>query len=181
MTDIRRARSLLSACALAMLFALPASAQEKGDAKAGGGGTVTTRTTQYDGWTVVCTEQPGQKVQNCNASFRVMNSKTQQNLLVWLFGYNAKGERLTEFRTLTEVQIQPGVVIDTGKGEPLRAAYVSCGVNGCQASLLLDDAAVKRLKGVEEVTVSMTRTDGQVINMKMKVTGIVPALKAIGF
>jgi invasion protein IalB len=181
MTNTRRAAPLIALCAMALLLVPMASAQDKEDAKKPEGGTVTTRTTKYDGWTVVCTEEPGKKTQNCSANFRVINSKNQQNLLVWLFGYNAKGERLAEFRTLTEVLIEPGVTVAVGEGDPLRASYVSCGAGGCQATLALDDAAVKRLRAAEEATVSMTRTDGQVIQMKMKVTGIAPAMKAIGF
>jgi invasion protein IalB len=86
----------------------------------------------------------------------VINSQNKANLLVWLFGFNAQGEKLTEFRTLTEVRIQPGVVVElegsaemraTYKdSEPLRAAYVACGTGGCQASLNLDDELIEQLR-----------------------------------
>jgi invasion protein IalB len=168
---------------LALLFCSPALAQTKGDAQtaAPAAGSVTTTTTRHNGWTVVCSRSDGQEADSCSANYRVMNSKTQANLFVWLLGRNAKGEKLAEFRTLTEVLIRPGVVIRLEEGDPLRADYVSCGAAGCQATLVLDLDTVERLMAAKTVTIDMTRTDGQIIQMKMDVSGIDAALTDLGF
>jgi invasion protein IalB len=192
MTASRAAASLLAAGGLALLLASTAVAQTKGDIEQpAGDSTVTTTTTRHGGWTVVCTRAANQEKEICNASFRVINNQNKANLLVWLFGLNAQGEKLTEFRTLTEVRIQPGVVVElegsaemraTYKdSEPLRAAYVACGTGGCQASLNLDGDMIERLTDAKTATISMTRSDGQVIQMKMDVTGIDLALRDLGF
>jgi invasion protein IalB len=192
MTASRAAACLLAAGGLALLLASTAVAQTKGDIEQpAGDSTVTTTTTRHGGWTVVCTRAANQEKEICNASFRVINNQNKANLLVWLFGLNAQGEKLTEFRTLTEVRIQPGVVVElegsaemraTYKdSEPLRAAYVACGTGGCQASLNLDGDMIERLTDAKTATISMTRSDGQVIQMKMDVTGIDLALRDLGF
>lgn len=182
MSPSRAAASLLAAGGLALLLASAAVAQTKGDVEQSGGDTsVTTTTTRHGGWTVVCSRAAGQEADNCNASFRVINNQNKANLLVWLFGFNAQGEKLIEFRTLTEVLIQPGVVVEIPDGEPLRASYVSCGTSGCQATLTLDDGMIESLKAATTATISMTRTDGKVIQMKMEIPGIDLALRDIGF
>ena len=180
-TASRAATSLLAAGGFALFLASTAVAQTKGDIDQPAGGATVTTTTRHGGWTVVCTRAAGQETESCNANFRVINSQTKANLLVWLFGFNAKGERLAEFRTLTEVLIQPGVVVAIDGDEPLRASYVSCGTSGCQATLSLDDDMIERLRNAKAATVSMTRTDGQVIQMKMEIPGIALALRDVGF
>ena len=180
---LRRPLALIAATALGLLLT-PALAQEttKTDNKKQQAPTqVTTTTTTFNNWTVVCSRTAEQKSANCGASYRVVNTQNQSVLLVWLFGRNAKGDKMTEFRTLTDVQIEPGVGIALEEGDPLRANYVSCATNGCQASLALDDDAIERLRSTKSATVSMTRLDGKVVQFKMDVAGMGAALKALGF
>lgn len=183
----RGALAALSAwrgCALA--FAIGATA-----AMAGAGGSlaekpaadakVTTTTTTYQGWSVQCTDSGQKDGKSCAASFRVIDQKSKGNLLVWLMGKNAKGEKLAEFLTLTDVLIKPGVGLSLDDAEPVRAEYVSCGGNGCKASLALDKALVAKFKSAKKARLDMTRLDGQVIQFTMDVTGISPAMAEIGF
>lgn len=142
---------------------------------------VTTTTTTYQGWSVQCTDSGKKDGKACAASFRVIDQKSKGNLLVWLMGKNAKGEKLAEFLTLTDVLIKPGVGLSLDDAEPVRAEYVSCGGNGCKASLALDKALVAKLKSAKKARVDMTRLDGQVIQFTMDVTGIAPAMADIGF
>lgn len=183
--QVRARRLPLLAVALIMACALPAgvSAQEEGGAaqQPADGKTVTTQTTTYKGWTVVCTSTEGAEEQVCSANFRVVNQQNNQNMLVWLFGRNPAGEPLAEFNTLTDVLIKPGVVIALDDGDPLKAGYVSCATGGCKASLALDKEIIGRMKEAQNVRVDMTRLDGQVVQFKFDVAGIESALAAIGF
>lgn len=176
-------RVSLAAMVSAGLFLTPAVAQEatKSDAKKAAPTQVTTTTTTFDNWTVVCSRTADQKSASCGASYKVVNNQNQSVLLVWLFGRNAKGEKLTEFRTLTDVLIEPGVGITLEEGDPLKANYVSCSTNGCQASLALDDDMIERLRNTKSATISMTRLDSKQIQFKMDVAGMGQALKALGF
>ncbi|WP_421694430.1 invasion associated locus B family protein [Aestuariivirga sp.] len=180
---LRRARLAITAAAGLGLLLTPALAQEtKTDNKKQTAPTqVTTTTTTFNNWTVVCSRTAEQKSANCGASYRVVNTQNQSVLLVWLFGRNAKGDKMTEFRTLTDVLIEPGVGIALEEGDPLRASYVSCATSGCQASLALDDDAIERLRTTKSATVSMTRLDGKEVQFKMDVAGMGAALKALGF
>ena len=143
--------------------------------------TVTTRTTTYSGWTVVCTEDAAKPEQVCSANFRVINKQNNQNILVWLFGRNAAGEALLEFNTLTEVLIKPGVVVVLDEGEPLRAEFISCGTAGCRATLPLDKEIIGQMKEAKKARIDMTRVDGKVIQLSFDIAGIAPALDDIGF
>lgn len=180
-TFLRRAS--LAALFGAGLVLTPALAQEstKSDAKKAAPTQVTTTTTTFDNWTVVCSRTADQKSASCGASYKVINSQNQSVLLVWLFGRNAKGDKMTEFRTLTDVLIEPGVGITLEEGDPLTANYVSCGTNGCQASLALTDDMIERLRKTKSATVAMTRLDGKQVQFKMDVAGMGQALKALGF
>lgn len=142
---------------------------------------ITTTTTTYQGWSVQCTDTGQKGGKACAANFRVIDQKSKGNLLVWLMGKNAKGEKLAEFITLTDVLIKPGVGLSLDDAEPVRAEYISCGGNGCKASLPLDKALVATLKAAKKARLDMTRLDGQVIQFTMDVTGIAPAMADIGF
>jgi invasion protein IalB len=164
-------------------FAASAVAQEGKSSleNEGAAKTVTTRTTSYNGWTVVCTESGDEAKKICSANFRVLNQKTRQNILVWLFGYNSKDEPLSEFSTPTDVLIEPGVAVTLDDGEPLKAEFVSCGTTGCKAVLPLDDSTIAAMKEAKRVKINMTRLDGQVIQFAFDIPGIDLALGDVGF
>lgn len=143
--------------------------------------TVTTRTTTYDGWTVVCTAAAGTDKRTCSASFRIMNKEKNQNILVWLFGRNAKDEPLMELVTPTDVLIKPGVALIIDGGEPVKAEFVSCGTRGCKAALALDEDGIELMRSAKSVRIDLTRLDGQVIQFNFDVPGIGPALSDLGF
>lgn len=184
-TGLRLPAALLAAAIFAGGCPPPAAlAQEAGKsdaAKSPGPSKVTTTTVTYDNWTVVCSRTADQKSPSCSASFRGINSQNQAVLVVWLFGRNAKGEKMAEFRTLTDVLIEPGLTITLPEGEPLKARFVSCGTSGCQAAMALDDDTIERLRPISSATLSMVRTDNQLIQFKLDLKGITQALKDLGF
>lgn len=153
--------------------------------KASRSGTVegesSTRTTKsFGGWTVVCNES-GEPVQRiCSANFRVINQQNKANVLVWLIGFNAEGELLSEFMTLTDVQIQPGVAVTLENGEALSANFVECTTRGCKARLVMNDTILSQLKASSNATIAITRLDGQVIQFQMQIPGVDQALAELG-
>ena len=143
--------------------------------------STTKRTTTYGGWTVNCSEtiEPPEKL--CSASFRIVDKQKNSNILVWLFGRNAKEKPLSEFLTLTDVLIEPGVVLTLDDGKPLRAGYVYCSSSGCKASIDLTKSLIQRLKTAKKAKVEVTCLDGKVIQFAMEIPGIDRALTDIGF
>lgn len=144
-------------------------------------GESSTRTTKnFGGWTVICNEsgEPVQRV--CSANFRVINQQNKANVLVWLVGFNAGGELLSEFMTLTDVQIQPGVSVTLENGEPLTANFVECSTRGCKARLVVSDKVLAQLKASSNATIAITRLDGQVIQFQMQIPGVDKALAELG-
>ncbi len=140
-----------------------------------------TRTTRsFGGWTVVCNEggEPVRKV--CSANFRVINKENNANLLVWLVGYNAEGQLLSEFLTLTDVLIQPGVAVTLQGGQPVTAPFVECSTRGCKARLGMSGDFVAQLKSATSATIAVTRLDGQIIQFQMEIPGIDEALAELG-
>ncbi len=160
-------------------------AQATGGKGARDGATVdnsnNTRTTRsFGGWTVVCNEggEPVRRV--CSANFRVINQQNNSNILVWLVGFNAEGELLSEFLTLTDIQIQPGVGVSLESGEAVTAPFVECSTRGCKARLTMSDSFLQQLKAASNATIAITRIDGQVIQFQMQIPGVDQALAELG-
>lgn len=142
--------------------------------------TVTTTTTTHGGWTVSCTETSNPAVKTCTASFRVFNKNSNQNLLVWVLGHDREGRLLAEFLTMTDVLVQPGVVVVLDNAQPVKADYVECTSKGCKARLVLSADLIKSLKGAKKARIDMTRLDGQVVQFTMDIPGIDLALRDLG-
>lgn len=142
--------------------------------------STTTTTTTHGGWTVTCSEAGNPPAKVCSASFRVINKQNNQNLLVWVFGRNKEGKLLAEFLTLTDVLVQPGVVVTLDDGKPIKADYVECTSRGCKARLEMTPNLVRQMKGAKKARIDMTRLDGQVIQFSMDIPGIDLALGDLG-
>src|SRR5690606_21895651 len=99
-------------------------------------------------------------VKTCTATFRVFNKNTNQNLLVWMLGKNREGRLLAEFMTMTDVQVQPGVVLVLDDAEPVKAPYVECTSRGCKARLELGGDLIERMKAATKARIELTRIDG---------------------
>src|SRR5690606_18608846 len=149
-------------------------------AQANGTNKTTTTTTTFGGWTVSCNEggTPPRKV--CSANFRVMNKENRANVLVWVIGFNAQGALLSEFLTLTDVQIQPGVNVTFDEGTPVKADYVECTTNSCKARLAMSPDLIRELKAASKSTIEMTRLDGQVLRFQMEIPGVGEAMAELG-
>ncbi|MER2535300.1 MAG: invasion associated locus B family protein [Rhizobiaceae bacterium] len=142
--------------------------------------STTTTTTTHGGWTVTCNEGGTPPAKVCTASFRVINKQNNQNLLVWVFGRNKEGKLLAEFLTLTDVLVQPGVVVTLDDGKPVKADYVECTSRGCKARVELTPNMVRQMKGAKKARIDMTRLDGQVVQFTMDIPGIDLALGDLG-
>lgn len=141
--------------------------------------TVTTTTT-HGGWTVTCSEGGTAPDKTCSANFRVINKKNNSVVLVWLIGRNKDGKLLTEFLTLTDIMIQPGVMVSIEEAKPVKAEYVSCTTKGCKASLDLTPQLVRQMKAAKKAKIDMTLIDGQAVQFAMDIPGIDKALVDLG-
>lgn len=143
--------------------------------------SVTTTTTAYGGWEVVCSKTSQQKTRKCAATYRVVNQQTKANLLVWVFGRNDKDEPLTEIYTFPEVLIAPGVAFTLNEAKPVVAPFVSCAGTSCKAAMAMDAAKIKLFKQAKAAKVAVTQNDGKVLTFNLDVSGIDAALKDLEF
>ncbi len=159
--------------------AKPAAAAETLMAQAATASTTTT-TTKHDGWTVTCNEggDPPKKV--CSANYRVIDKKSNSNILVWLIGRNAEGKLLAEFLTLPGVIIEPGVAVSLDETKAVKADYVSCSAKGCKASMELTPNLTRQLKAAKKAKIDITRIDGKVLQFSMDIPGVDAALADLG-
>ena len=144
-------------------------------------GVSTTRTTKsFGGWTVICNEggEPVKRV--CTANYRVINKQNNSNILIWLVGFNSEGQLLSEFLTLTDVLIPPGVSVTLEDNEPVTAGYVECTTKGCKARMNMSDELLSQLRSASNATIGITRLDGQLIQFQMQIPGVDQALAELG-
>lgn len=139
-----------------------------------------TTTQTYGGWSVVCNDSGDGQKPICTANYRVINTQTNSNILVWLIGRNAEGALLSEFLTLTDLLIQPGVVVTLEGAAPVKAEFVECMTNSCKARLEMTPEFVQQLKTAEKVTLDLVRLDGKVVQFGMDIRGADKALADLG-
>lgn len=178
-----KAAMLCGAVAVSLSLTASPRAQESDAAPAAGPGrqSVTTTTTAYGNWEVVCTKSSQDKRETCAASFRVVNQQSKANLLIWMFGRNDKGKPLTEIFTFPEVLIAPGVAVSLEGAAPLKAEFVSCSGTSCKAAMTLDTARIRQLKQAKTAKIAVTQNDGKVLTFNLDVAGLGPALGGLGF
>lgn len=158
-------------------------AQDNGQAPAAKAAprSVTTTTTAYGGWEVVCSKSSEDKARKCAATYRVVNQQNQANLLVWMFGRNDQDAPLTEVYTFPEILIAPGVVFTLDSGKTVTVQFVSCSGTSCKAGIALDAAKIKLFRQSKSAKVAVTQNDGKVLTFNLDVSGIDQALKDLDF
>lgn len=157
----------------------PAPAQQQQPQRA----PVRSETTPFDNWTMTCQEalpaagaKAGKKT--CWATMRVSDAKSQQVVLVWLIGRDAKDVPTISLQTPTGVLVRDGV--DVAIGQTVRKLpYQACDQNGCEASGPYDAAFAKDLAAAKEATVSFKARDGRQIAVKVSVSGADKLLAAL--
>lgn len=136
---------------------------------------VRSETTPYDNWTLTCQEalpaagaKAGRKT--CWASMRVSDAKSQQVVLVWLIGKDAKDEPTVSIQTPTGVLVRDGVDVALGRNVR-KLAYQWCDQTGCEASGPFDPVFARDLGGAREATISFKARDGRQVSVKVPVAG----------
>lgn len=139
-----------------------------------------TETVVYDNWTVTCRDGATRDAARiCSANLRVINNKTQQNLVVWEIGNDAAGKPAVALRVPLGVLTRPGVVLTVGSGKPHKFDYVLCDRQGCEAAGPFDNALARELGAAAEASVTIVATNGQPIAFKVPLKGIAQAVPAL--
>ncbi len=139
-----------------------------------------TETIVYDNWTVTCHDSLSKDAQrSCAANLRIVNNKTQQNLLVWEIGNDATGKPTFALRVPLGVLTRPGIVLTVGAGKPRKIDYVLCDPKGCEAAGAFDNTLSRELGGATEATVTFVAVNGQAIALKVPLKGITEAVPAL--
>ncbi|MCX5481597.1 invasion associated locus B family protein [Kaistia geumhonensis] len=184
--SVRNIRSAAAAVVAGVLLAgAPAEAQTPPPKpveapKAAASAPRRTETVVYDNWTVTCRDGATKNAaRSCSASLRVINNKTQQNLVIWEIGNDATGKPAVALRVPLGVLTRPGVVLTIGSGKPRKFDYVMCDRQGCEAAGPFDNALARELGAAAEASVTIVATNGQPIAFKVPLKGIAQAVPAL--
>ena len=151
-----------------------------------------TETIRYDSWVVICQESlDGKTKMGCRAGLRVLGADRSQVLLNWQIGLNGERHFVTAFNVPTGLaikkgnavvggglNIQKGVEVKFGNGQPRRINYSSCNPRRCFAEALIDDAFVKDALANNKATVTVYAENGEAIPLEISVSGIDKAISA---
>lgn len=146
-------------------------------------GPIKTETTSYENWILTCQELPpaaGAKVgkKTCWAAMQVTDAKSQQVVLVWKIGKDAKEVPTIALTTPTGVLVREGV--DLAIGQNVRKlAYQWCSPKECEASTPYDQAFANDLSAAKEATLSFRIQDGRQVSVKVALNGIDKVLASL--
>jgi invasion protein IalB len=140
---------------------------------------VPSKIVKFGNWTVICPPVGDKSGARCVAQFVLADSKRKIILVSWRIGYNKEKLLVIDLVTPTEVFVAPGVQIAIGKSAPLKLPYVSCGLQGCLSRLPIDAAALQKLSASPTATIAVAGTNRKVLQLKLNMTGLAEALKAI--
>ena len=139
-----------------------------------------TETVVYDNWTVTCQDTLSKGApRSCSARLRIVNNKTQQNLVVWEIGKDAAGKPVFALRVPLGVLMKPGVVLATGAEAPHKLDYALCDPQGCEAAGPFDEPLARELSGAAEATITIVAANGQPVAFKVPLKGIAAAMAAL--
>jgi invasion protein IalB len=134
---------------------------------------------QFGNWQVGCPKAAKGK-EKCAARMVVSDTKRKVALLTWVFGYNQKGEMLSEILSPMDVYIGPGAVVALDGKAVLQQTYVQCGPSGCLSRAVVTKQFLTGLKASTKASVTIAATSGKNIAFGMGTDGLADALKALG-
>jgi invasion protein IalB len=140
-------------------------------------------TTQFNSWRVTCTETDVSKRKACSAVLNGLD-QNRRTVLTWIMGRNNEGALVTVLQTPQTqlgLNIQKGVELKLGNGNPRKLDYMVCNQARCESVLPMDDAMTRELGSVTAASVTIYRADGQPITINLpSITGADKALSTIG-
>jgi invasion protein IalB len=131
-----------------------------------------TETINYENWILTCREfLEGAKRRSCSAAVAVQRTETGQTVFALSVQLNEQGKVTASIQTPTGVAIAPGVELKFEKANPRKAAFDSCELARCLATLAADTAFIREVSAAGTVTVIMQAPDGKPVNFEFPVKG----------
>jgi invasion protein IalB len=134
----------------------------------------------YGNWSVLCPPDGDTSGVPCAMQLSMVDKKRKVAVIVWRIGFNKKGELLFDLGTPTEVMIKDGVRLSIGKSKPIRLAYVSCGLRGCESRAKVGGELIAAMKTAKQATLTLAPTNGKTLQINLDVSGLGAALAVIG-
>ena len=126
----------------------------------------------YDNWQMRCRDgATTADKKSCVGLLEVINTQKHQLILGWLMGLNGKGGLTTTLQTPTGVLVGRGLDMTLGTSGPRHFTYSTCGQNGCEASMEMDDVFISDLIGADKAQITIYTTDGKAVNIGIPVKG----------
>ena len=156
----------------------PTPAPEPAPAPAPHGETGVIAGQRFGAWVLACPSSQQAKA----ACFLVQNvheALSRKVVFVWLIQYDDQGRLLGAFRLPSGVFVNRGLIMKTDpKSDGLRVEYTRCDPAECQAVFSITDDLAKQLGATKAVTVAVSLTSGQTVNVELNMDGFAAALAA---
>ena len=134
---------------------------------------------RFGAWVLACPSSQQAKA----ACFLVQNvheALSRKVVFVWLIQYDDQGRLLGAFRLPSGVFVNRGLIMKTDpKSNGLRVEYTRCDPAECQAVFSITDDLAKQLGATKAVTVAVSLTSGQTVNVELNMDGFAAALAAL--
>ena len=157
----------------------PTPAPEPAPAPAPQGETGVIAGQRFGAWVLACPSSQQAKA----ACFLVQNvheALSRKVVFVWLIQYDDEGRLLGAFRLPSGVFVNRGLIMKTDpKSDGLRVEYTRCDPAECQAVFSITDDLAKQLGATKAVTVAVSLTSGQTVNVELNMDGFAAALAAL--
>ena len=157
----------------------PTPAPEPAPAPAPQGETGVIAGQRFGAWVLACPSSQQAKA----ACFLVQNvheALSRKVVFVWLIQYDDQGRLLGAFRLPSGVFVNRGLIMKTDpKSDGLRVEYTRCDPAECQAVFSITDDLAKQLGATKAVTVAVSLTSGQTVNVELNMDGFAAALAAL--
>ena len=127
----------------------------------------------FDNWGRRC-DTPKEGGDDVCFLFQQLNIKENNQVILFItVGYPPKGTHpVMVFTTPLGVALEAGVQMQIGEsGQMTKANYKICIVNGCRASLLLDDATLAAMETGETMFVAFGNAQGKGIKLAVSLKG----------
>jgi invasion protein IalB len=134
---------------------------------------------KFGNWIVLCPPDSDTTGARCAAQFSLIDKKRKLAVIVWRIGFNKQKKLAMDMVTPTEVFITKGVRVAIGKNPAITLPYVSCGLRGCQSSLIVTPELMASIKGATSAILILAPTNGKSLQLKLDITGLNGAVAAL--
>lgn len=137
-----------------------------------------TTTERVEDWTLICTPSNDPAKPICFAAQDIRTDKGQL-LMALLAGYEGTGQRAFLVRAPLGVQLDQGLIFQSGEDKPAAFAFTACSDVSCDAQLIIPDGNFGKLEAAGQFTLAYVMADGTPVKGTVSMKGLGKAYESI--